>query len=239
MWLTNGGTSTLVAMLVQDRRGRGLGLQEHDDVPGREGARLRRDRPGHHHPRQDRQDGLQGRRDHRDGLEGHRIGADQILGGEPGPGLLPDDGRRRGRPRQRRRPRVRDRQPGLRARHRLRPAARDLRQADRPAPGDPVPARRDGDQGRDRPRDDGPRRADQGPGRAQRRRGRHGQAARLGVLQRGRRGVVPDPRRLRLLQGVRDRAALPRGGVHADRRGHLRHPEDDHRPRLLKDYKLR
>ena len=67
-------------------------------------------------------------------------------------------------------------------------------------------------------------------GRAQRRRGRHGQAARVGVLQRGRRGVVPDPRRLRLLQGVRDRAALPRGRVHADRRGHLRHPEDDHRP---------
>ncbi len=28
---------------------------------------------------------------------------------------------------------------------------------------------------------------------------------------RGRRGVVPHPRRLRLLQGVRDRAALPRG----------------------------
>ena len=44
-------------------------------------------------------------------------------------------------------------------------------------------------------------------------------------------GLVPDPRRLRLLQGVRDRAALPRGGVHADRRGHLGHPEDDHRPR--------
>ena len=67
-------------------------------------------------------------------------------------------------------------------------------------------------------------------GRAQRRRGRHGQAAGVGVLQRGGRGVVPDPRRLRLLQGVRDRAALPRVRVHADRRGHLRHPEDDHRP---------
>ena len=53
---------------------------------------------------------------------------------------------------------------------------------------------------------------------------------RRGVLQRGRRGVVPDPRRLRLLQGVRDRAPLPRGRVHADRRGHGRHPEDDHRP---------
>ena len=54
----------------EDRRGRRLGLPEHDDVPGGEGARLRRDRPGRHHPGQDRQDGLQGRRDHRDGLRG-------------------------------------------------------------------------------------------------------------------------------------------------------------------------
>ena len=42
--------------------------------------------------------------------------------------------------------------------------------------------------------------------------------------------VLPHPRRLRLLQGVRDRAPLPRGGVPADRRGHRRDPEDDHRP---------
>ena len=42
--------------------------------------------------------------------------------------------------------------------------------------------------------------------------------------------VVPDPRRLRLLQGVRDRAPLPRGRVHAHRRGHRGDPEDDHRP---------
>ena len=47
-------------------RGR-LGLQEHDDLPHRQDRRLRRDRPGRHHPRQDREDGLQGRRHHRDG----------------------------------------------------------------------------------------------------------------------------------------------------------------------------
>ena len=58
----------------------------------------------------------------------------------------------------------------------------------------------------------------------------HGEVPRRGVLQRGGRGLVPDPRRLRVLQGVRDRAPLPRGGVPADRRGHRRHPEDDHRP---------
>ena len=32
----------------------------------------------------------------------------------------------------------------------------------------------------------------------------------LGVLQRGRPGLLPDPRRLRLLQGVRDRAGYYR-----------------------------
>ena len=46
----------------------------------------------------------------------------------------------------------------------------------------------------------------------------------------GRRGLVPDPRRLRVLQGVRDRAALPRGADAPHRRGHRRHPADDHRP---------
>ena len=39
-----------------------------------------------------------------------------------------------------------------------------------------------------------------------------------------RRGVVPHPRRLRLLEGVRDRAPLPRRAAAADRRGHLRDP---------------
>ena len=43
--------------------------------------------------------------------------------------------------------------------------------------------------------------------------------------------VVPHPRRLRLLQGVRDRAAHARGAVPAHRRGHRGDPEDDHQPR--------
>ena len=66
-------------------------------------------------------------------------------------------------------------------------------------------------------------------GRAQRPRGRHGEVPRLGELRPGRRGQLPDPRRLRLLEGVRDRAALPRGADAAHRRGHGRHPADDHR----------
>ena len=44
-----------------------------------------------------------------------------------------------------------------------------------------------------------------------------------------RRGRLPDPRRLRLLQGVRDRAPLPRRAAAADRRGHLRDPAHGHR----------
>ena len=39
-----------------------------------------------------------------------------------------------------------------------------------------------------------------------------------------RRGVLPHPRRLRLLEGVRDRAPLPRRAAAADRRGHLGDP---------------
>ncbi len=65
------------------------------------------------------------------------------------------------------------------------------------------------DQGRGRPRADGQGRPGQGQGRAQRPRGRHGQVPRVGVLPPGRRGLLPHPRRVRLLQGVRDRAALP------------------------------
>ena len=111
-------------------------------------------------------------------FEGHQISADQILGGEPGQGFYQMmDGVEVGRVN------VAARACGIANRafelgDRLRPAARDLRQADRRAPGDPVPARGDGDQGRDRARDDGPRGPEEGHGRAQRRRGRHGQDGR-------------------------------------------------------------
>ena len=44
-----------------------------------------------------------------------------------------------------------------------------------------------------------------------------------------RRGVLPHPRRLRLLEGVRDRAPLPRRAAAADRRGHVGDPAHGHR----------
>ena len=53
------------------------------------------------------------------------------------------------------------------------------------------------------------------------------------VLRGGHPGVLPHPRRVRLLEGVRDRAADARGAVPADRRGHQRDPEDDHQPRSV------
>ena len=71
-------------------------------------------------------------------------------------------------------------------------------------------------------RDEGCRRA-LGP------RGGNGEAVRVRDRQGVRRGVLSDPRRLRLLEGVRDRAPLPRRAAALDRRGHLRDPEDGDR----------
>ena len=71
MWITNGGTSNLLAVLVRTDegvRGRRLGLQEDDDLPGREGAGVRRGGARPDHPGEDREDGLQGCRLHRGGV---------------------------------------------------------------------------------------------------------------------------------------------------------------------------
>ena len=70
----------------------------------------------------------------------------------------------------------------------IQPGAENLRQADRPAPGDPVQARRHGDPARGGPPRHPQSGADEGRRRALRPRGRHGQAARLGDRQGKRRG---------------------------------------------------
>ena len=121
MWLTNGGSSNLVAVLMRTDLGE-------SDSPYKNMSTflidkdlgLRRDRPGRHRARQDREDGLQGRRHHRADHRGaphHRRPAARRGARQ---GLLPDDGRRRGGPRQRGGPRLRPVDAGLRARHRLR-----------------------------------------------------------------------------------------------------------------------
>ena len=83
-------------------------------------------------------------------------------------GLLPDDGRRRGRPCQRRRPGVRVSMRAFELGIAYSQQRRDLRQEDRRTPGHPLPARRHGDQGRSQPPDDGQGRAPEGLQRPQR-----------------------------------------------------------------------
>ena len=168
MWLTNGGSSNLVAVLVKTDTGASSVYKNMttflvDKEPG-----FGEVAPGLTVPGKIEKMGYKGVDTTElifDGY-GHKISADQILGGEPGKRLLPDDGRRRGGPGQRGR-------PGLQAwssrrafelGDRLRPAARDLRQEDRRAPGGALPPGRDGHQGRGGPPDDGQGRAAQGRG---------------------------------------------------------------------------
>ena len=239
MWLTNGGTSTLVATLVKTDEGADSVYKNMTTFLVEKEPGFGETAPGLTIPGKIDKMGYKGVDTTEMVFEGHQVSADQILGGEPGKGFYQMmDGVEVGRVN------VAARACGIAnrafelgiayaqqretfgkpiAQHqailfRLAEMATKVETAHAMM----VRAARH-----------------EGPRRAQRRRGRHGQDAGLGVLQRGRRGLLPDPRRLRLLQGVRDRAALPRGRVHADRRGHLRHPEDDHRPPLLKDYKLR
>ena len=110
---------------VPDRRRSRPAAPEPDRVPDREGAGVRA-QPGGARPDgagQDPQDGLPGRRHYR--ADPRQTFASPPAGCSAGdrPGLLPDDGRHRGRPGQRGRPRLRGRPARLRARHRLRAAA--------------------------------------------------------------------------------------------------------------------
>src|SRR3712207_6089227 len=163
MWLTNGGSSTLVAALVRTDEGAAKAHQNLTTFLIEKPAGFGEVLPGLTIPGKIDKMGYKGVDTTELVFDGFAVSADDVLGGVPG---------------QRRRPRLRDRDPGVRAGRRLRPAAGDLRQADRPAPGHRLQARRDGHQGRGLPRDDGPRRQAQGRRRAQRRRGRHGQAHR-------------------------------------------------------------
>ena len=150
MWVTNGLLSERRVRADEERHEGRPALHGHDLLHHREGAGRRREhgrvrRP--HDPAQDQEDGLQGRR-----VDGARLRRLPLparphprrRGGRPRPGLPPDDGRARGRPRQRRGARRRHRPARARAGAALLAGAQDVRQADRPAPGDPVQARRHG-----------------------------------------------------------------------------------------------
>ena len=156
MWVTNGLRSTIVFTLVRtdpkaDPPYKGMSCFICEKEPGvcGEHRRVR----GLHRPAAAEEDGLQGRR-----VDRARLRRLPVPGGEhprrrgrgPQPRLPADDGRARGRPRERRRPRRRHRPARARARPALLPGAQDVRQADRPAPGHPVQARRHGDADRGR-----------------------------------------------------------------------------------------
>ena len=168
----------------EDRRGRRLRLPEHDDVPGREGGRLRRDAP-RASPSPARSRRWATRASTPPSWSSRATGSPptRSSAASPGKGFYQMmDGVEVGRVN------VAARGCGVanRARSssasRLRPAARDVRQEDRRAPGGAVPARRDGHQGRGRPPDDGQGRPHQGHRRAQRPRGRDGEVPRQRVL---------------------------------------------------------
>ena len=162
MWLTNGGSANLVAVLVKTDEGADSVYRNMTTFLVEKEAGFGETAQGVTIPGKIEKMGYKGVDTTELVFEGHRIAADADPRRRAGPGLLPDDGRRRGRPRQRRRAGLRRREPRLRARHGLRPAARDVRQEDRRAPGGAVPARRDGHQDRGRPPDDGQGGADQG-----------------------------------------------------------------------------
>ena len=231
MWLTNGAESRLVATLCKTDEGADSVYKNMTTFLIEKEAGFGETAPGLTIPGKIDKMGYKGVETTEMVLENHVVRADQILGGETGKGFYQMmDGVEVGRVN------VAARACGLAWRgFELGVAYAQQRQTfGKPIaapPGDPLPHRGDGHQGRGRPHDDGQGRPDEGQRPADGRRGRHGQDGRLRVRPRGRRGVVPHPRRLRLLQGVRDRAPLPRGRLHAHRRGHHRHPEDDHRPR--------
>jgi alkylation response protein AidB-like acyl-CoA dehydrogenase len=129
-------------------------------------------------------------------FDDHRMPADHLLGGSLGR-VLPDDGGGRARADQHRGAGGGRGPPGVRGVDPLRPGARDLRQADRPAPGDPVQAGRDGHQAARRAAHGLRRGREEEPRRAHRPRGGHGEAVLLRGVLGDLPGRVPHPRRQR------------------------------------------
>ena len=157
MWLTNGGSSTLIAVLVRTDEGA--------DKPHRNLTAFLIEKPvgfgevapGLVIPGKLDKLGYKGIDTTELIFDGYAASADDILGGTTGPGLLPDDGRHRSRTGQRVCPRLRSGHPCVRTGCPVRAAACHVREAHRRASGDRVCAGRDGNESRSRPPDDGER----------------------------------------------------------------------------------
>ena len=117
MWLTNGARAGVVATLVKDDQGEESVYKNMTTFLIEKEPGFGETRPGLTIPGKIEKMGYKGVETTEMVLDGVRVPADSVLGGDgrPRPRLLPDDGRRRGRPRQRRGARVRHLDPRLRA----------------------------------------------------------------------------------------------------------------------------
>ena len=217
MWLTNGGSSNLIAVLVKTDEGQDSVYKNMTTFLVEKEVGFGETAPGLTIPGKIDKMGYKGVDTTEAIFQGHQIGRPDPRRGVR-QGLLPDDGRRRGGPRQRGRPRRGRREPGLRARHRRYAQQRETfgkKIAEHQAilfrlaeMGTKVEtAHADGRQG-------GPAQGFR-PSATTSRPGWPSTSPPSNCNE-----VVADvtyPRRIRLQQGVRDRAPLPRGGVPAHR----------------------
>ena len=156
MWLTNGGSSNLVAVLCKTDEGAESVYKNMTTFLVEKESGFGETAQGVTIPGKIDKMGYKGIDTTEMILDNHRISADQVLGGTPGNGFYQMmDGVEVGRVNVGR-PGRRHREPRIRARHPVRAAARDVRKADRAASGDPVPDRGDGHQSGDRALHGGP-----------------------------------------------------------------------------------
>ncbi len=157
MWLTNGASSSLVAVLVRTDEGADAPHRNLTAFLIEKPTGFGEVKPGLLIPGKIDKLGYKGIDTTELIFDGYAASADDVLGGTPGPGLLSDDGRYRGRPGQCVGQGCRRGHPGVRARRALCPTTAHLRQADRRASGDRIPNRGNGNQSRGRSPDDGQR----------------------------------------------------------------------------------
>ena len=148
MWLTNGGSANLVAVLVKTDTGADSVYKNMTTFLIDKTSGFGETAQGITVPGKIEKMGYKGVDTTELILDGHRTTDAQILGGEPGKGFYQMmDGVEVGRVNVAARG-VWGRATRLRARRRLRPTARDVRQEDRRPPSRPLPSRRHGRQGR-------------------------------------------------------------------------------------------
>ena len=118
MWLTNGGSSNLIALLARTDEGAAKAHQNLTAFLVEKPAGFGEVLPGLTIPGKIDKMGYKGVDTTEALFDNFALPADSVLGGRARPRFRPDDGRHRGRPGQRVRPRLRDDDPRVRARRR-------------------------------------------------------------------------------------------------------------------------